>query len=272
LVQIYDGILTCFGRFRPITGARSGNSFERGKAMRLAQNTPIQGACADIMKFTMIKLTKAIKKDPNIEPDDIRLILTVHDELVAELKEDKLDYLVEFIIREMTLDLNYLQSQKDTKDWEVPILVDGDIGDSWGISLEWEKYKETYAELNELDRLLREEDNGQVTVPLEDSGETVVGEGVPSGDTPFFATEAEAEAYHAAQKEPDVLSLMDDDEEEEDAPEVVFEAHDDDLIKYTKLDFGKITEDSDIIKLDRTVKNESTVITSVQQAKFSLGG
>lgn len=140
IVEQLGGITTHFGRFRPIKEIYADNMKEKSKAYRLAQNSPIQGACADIMKLMMVRLDREIQKRGY--QDDIHILLTVHDELVLELREDKLPELVQFITETLTMGPDYLQ--KNLPDWKVPIEVGGDIGDSWGISLEWDKYQEVW--------------------------------------------------------------------------------------------------------------------------------
>ena len=54
------------------------------QAERVAQNTPIQGTSADILKVAMVALSAPVAPGS-------RMILTVHDELVFELPEASAD-------------------------------------------------------------------------------------------------------------------------------------------------------------------------------------
>ncbi|GAB4421700.1 MAG: DNA polymerase I [Thermodesulfovibrionales bacterium] len=79
-------VTTVTGRKRPVPEIRSQNSNTRMLGERLAVNSPIQGAAADIIKVAMIKLWNTFKA-ADIKA---RMILQVHDELVFELPEDEL--------------------------------------------------------------------------------------------------------------------------------------------------------------------------------------
>jgi len=79
-------VRTLFGRKRVIGDINSKNRNSKSQAERMAVNTVIQGTAADILKVTMIKLFEEVQKR-----DDIKMLLQVHDELVFEIKEEKLD-------------------------------------------------------------------------------------------------------------------------------------------------------------------------------------
>jgi DNA polymerase-1 len=69
---------TLLGRRRFLPELGSANRAARLQAERIAQNTPIQGTAADILKLAMIAL-----KDPVVE--GASMVLTVHDELLFEV-------------------------------------------------------------------------------------------------------------------------------------------------------------------------------------------
>jgi DNA polymerase-1 len=60
-------------------------------------NTPIQGTAADIIKMAMINITAKLKKKGLTS----RLILSIHDELVFEVKEAEIDEMETLIKDEM---------------------------------------------------------------------------------------------------------------------------------------------------------------------------
>lgn len=79
-----DGyVKTYFGRYRYIPEILSQNKTVRMSGERMAINTPIQGTAADIMKIAIKNVFQKIK-----DKNDIMLILSVHDELIFEMKEN----------------------------------------------------------------------------------------------------------------------------------------------------------------------------------------
>jgi DNA polymerase-1 len=80
LARAQGGARTLLGRWRPIPNLMSKSPQARHASERVAQNTPMQGAGADIIKLAMIATTKRIAK----EKWPVRMLLTVHDELVFE--------------------------------------------------------------------------------------------------------------------------------------------------------------------------------------------
>jgi DNA polymerase-1 len=79
-----DGfVTTASGRRRAIEGIHASNRNERAGAERMAQNMPIQGTAADIIKIAMVRLRDRLLADGL----PARLVLSVHDELVLETRE-----------------------------------------------------------------------------------------------------------------------------------------------------------------------------------------
>lgn len=129
-----DGyIKTKFGRRRELQwlinrivaerekGDRSEEWSLKGFMDRTAANTPIQGGAADVMKIAMVRCHKGLKRD-KLE-DDLRMLLTVHDELVFEAKETKVKELATWAADRMKFEV---------PDWPVPMDVDIEVGPSWG--------------------------------------------------------------------------------------------------------------------------------------------
>ena len=114
---------TFFGRRRYFEGLRSKVPFIRAMAERMAINAPIQGTGADIVKLAMIKVNEFLKSDV---PDIAHLLLQVHDELVYEIKEDKVKELAPKIkkIMESVID------PKETKG--VICQAEIAVGENWG--------------------------------------------------------------------------------------------------------------------------------------------
>lgn len=109
--------VTLFGRYRELPDIHSKNFQRRSFAERTAMNTPIQGTAADIMKMAMIavydKMQKAGYKS--------RVLLQVHDELVAEVvqeeKEDMAKLLKETMESVVSLSVPLLADVNEGKNW-----------------------------------------------------------------------------------------------------------------------------------------------------------
>ncbi len=113
-----DGFTTTmFGRRRYLPELGSGNPRVRAIGERQALNAPIQGSAADIMKLAMINVDRALR-DGGLAT---KMILTVHDELVFELREEERDEAAAVIRREMT----------GVCDMRVPLAVDISFGATW---------------------------------------------------------------------------------------------------------------------------------------------
>ncbi len=83
-----DGFTTTmFGRRRYIAELDSSNYRMRAMGERMALNAPIQGSAADIIKRAMIDVDARLAEQPGLA----RMLLSVHDELVFEVPEAKVD-------------------------------------------------------------------------------------------------------------------------------------------------------------------------------------
>jgi len=110
--------ITLLGRKRPLPDINSNLPMIKKAAQRMAINMPIQGTAADLIKLAMIKIADLIETKDN----EISLLLQVHDELIFEVKEDKIDYYALKIKKIMEEIINI----------RVPIVVDVSSGKSWG--------------------------------------------------------------------------------------------------------------------------------------------
>lgn len=108
-----------FGRKRYFKEINSSQKFIVSAAERMAVNMTIQGLAADIMKLAMINIYEKIKNR-----DDIKMLIQVHDELVFEIKEDKIDFYIPILKEEM--EKSYLLPNN------VPLIADIEIGNNWG--------------------------------------------------------------------------------------------------------------------------------------------
>lgn len=115
---------TLFGRRRQFPEMKSSLPYVRAQAERMAINAPLQGTQADIIKLAMVRVDEMLKKEGALE--DAFLLLQVHDELVYEIRTDRVIALAANIkeIMESVVPL------KETKG--VPIVTVMKSGDDWG--------------------------------------------------------------------------------------------------------------------------------------------
>ncbi len=90
-------VTTVFGRRRYIPEINVSNKMTRAFGERVAMNSPIQGAAADVIKLAMINTARALREAGL----DAALILQVHDELIVEAHKDDAARAAEILTREM---------------------------------------------------------------------------------------------------------------------------------------------------------------------------
>ncbi|EGT75155.1 DNA polymerase I [Haemophilus haemolyticus M21127] len=107
---------TLFGRRLYLPDINSSNAMRRKGAERVAINAPMQGTAADIIKRAMIKIDEVIRHDPDIE-----MIMQVHDELVFEVRSEKVEFFREQIKQHM----------EAAAELVVPLIVEVGVGQNW---------------------------------------------------------------------------------------------------------------------------------------------
>ena len=113
-----DGyVTTLFGRRRDLPELKSSNFNLRSFGERVALNMPIQGMAADIIKAAMVRVDARMRA----EKLQARLLLQVHDELIAECPAEEAETVKAILVDEM----------EHVVDYRVPLLVDAKIGASW---------------------------------------------------------------------------------------------------------------------------------------------
>jgi DNA polymerase I-like protein with 3'-5' exonuclease and polymerase domains len=122
-------IYSAFGRKRRLPEAKADNRATATHAARIGLNFLVQSVASDVNLLGLIDTINWIE-DNNLQ-EEIRVFATVHDSVVAEVAEHRVDEYV-----------NQLRSnlQKD-RGVNIPgcsIVVDVEIGDSWG---DLEKYE-----------------------------------------------------------------------------------------------------------------------------------
>jgi DNA polymerase-1 len=110
-------VSTLFGRRRQIPEIRARNWQTRKLGERLAVNSVIQGTAADIIKVAMVRAHHALAA----EGLDTRLILQIHDELLAEGPAAEAEQAAKVIAREMVA----------AADLDPPLAVEPGIGPNW---------------------------------------------------------------------------------------------------------------------------------------------
>ena len=115
-------VKTMFGRRRLVPEISSRNGQVRAGAERMTVNMPIQGTAADILKLAMIALDAELAQRNAGRPTPVaRMILTVHDELVLEAREDAADE-ISALMRE---------TMSGAASLAVPLDVDVGVGHNW---------------------------------------------------------------------------------------------------------------------------------------------
>jgi DNA polymerase-1 len=108
---------TIFGRRRFIPELRDKNFNIRAFGERTAQNTPIQGSAADLIKIAMINIGARLSR----EHFQGAMLLQVHDELVFEVPPEEQDTLAAMVREEM----------EGAAKLDVPLVVQLGAGPNW---------------------------------------------------------------------------------------------------------------------------------------------
>jgi DNA polymerase-1 len=111
-------VSTVFGRRLYLPEINASNGMRRKGAERAAINAPMQGTAADIIKKAMLAVDEWIETLPI---DDVRMIMQVHDELVFEIKQNKL---VEYQNKIVSL-------MEQAVELDVPLIVEAGVGENW---------------------------------------------------------------------------------------------------------------------------------------------
>jgi DNA polymerase I len=124
---------TYFGRRRYFATIKSKLPYLRAAAERMAVNAPIQGTQADIIKLAMVAVSKWL--DQAGLQDEVTLLLQVHDELVFEVNQEKVDEIVPKLVDIMQGVLSPAETGG------VIMKADAKVGPNWGEMKPYEKSK-----------------------------------------------------------------------------------------------------------------------------------
>ncbi|MBT8337157.1 MAG: DNA polymerase I [Gemmatimonadetes bacterium] len=108
---------TLLGRRRYVPELKSRNWNIRQFGERIAQNTPIQGTAADLIKKAMLDVAMALEQGGT----GARMLLQVHDELLFEVPVDSVDRVRESVVARMEGAIRL----------DVPLVADWGVGHSW---------------------------------------------------------------------------------------------------------------------------------------------
>jgi DNA polymerase-1 len=108
---------TILGRRRAVPELRDSNFNVRAFGERVAQNSPIQGSAADLIKRAMLRAASSLYNEGMASV----MLLQVHDELVFEGPPEELDALHRVVVDAM----------EGAATLDVPLVVDVGIGSNW---------------------------------------------------------------------------------------------------------------------------------------------
>jgi DNA polymerase-1 len=111
-------VTTLLGRRRYFPDLQSRNAQLVATAERMAINTPIQGTAADLIKMAMVAIDHRLAQ----EGFPARMLLQVHDELLFEVQEKKVEHVKKLVQEEM----------ESVTPLRVPLKVDLGVGANWG--------------------------------------------------------------------------------------------------------------------------------------------
>jgi DNA polymerase-1 len=107
---------TFYGRRRPTPDVKSSNFVIRQAAERAAQNMPIQGTEADLMKRAMIRVDAKL-------PEGADLIMQVHDSLIVECDKEVAEKVAQILKTEM---------EAVAPELNIKLAVEVTSGKNWG--------------------------------------------------------------------------------------------------------------------------------------------
>ena len=131
------GVVTAFGRFLAIPDANSPDGMVRSACERYSSNYPIQGSGADIMKISLVLLHREFTKRGWLRTggdDSVRMLMTVHDEIVFEIRHDRVPIAMPLIAKIMESP-TYMARPV----WKVPLVVEPLLGRAWDGKYDWAK-------------------------------------------------------------------------------------------------------------------------------------
>lgn len=122
LARNYGQVQSLIGRIRHLPDIESEDKEVRAEAERQAINSPVQGLASDLNLLSMVMLHEMMP------PDEARIVASVHDALLFEIREDRIDHWIPIIRNTME---NLPLKKKFGAELDIPIQVDITVGKHW---------------------------------------------------------------------------------------------------------------------------------------------
>ncbi len=113
-----DGYVETILKRRRIFDYESANGMQKAAFMRESVNTVFQGSAADLIKLSMNQIDSMIRE----EELDAFMLLQIHDELIFEVKEEKVE----------EISKRFVHTMEHVLELDVPLVCSVSVGDSWG--------------------------------------------------------------------------------------------------------------------------------------------
>lgn len=113
-----DGYVETILERRRLFDYESANGMQKAAFMRESVNTVFQGSAADLIKLSMNQIDSMIQEE-NL---DAFMLLQIHDELIFEIKEEKVE----------EISKRFVHTMENVLELEVPLVCSVSVGESWG--------------------------------------------------------------------------------------------------------------------------------------------
>lgn len=129
LAGVHKQVSSMIGRVRHLPDIDSEDKDVRAEAERQAINSPVQSLASDMMLLSMAIL------DEKMPPTEAKIVGSIHDQLLFEIRDDKVDYWAPIIKHTME---NLPLKKKFGAELSVPIEVEVKVGQHWGEGKVWQ--------------------------------------------------------------------------------------------------------------------------------------
>ena len=113
-----DGYVETILKRRRIFDYELANGMQKAAFVRESVNTVFQGSAADLIKLSMNQIDSMIRE----EELDAFMLLQIHDELIFEVREDKVE----------EISKRFVHTMENVLELDVPLECSVSVGDSWG--------------------------------------------------------------------------------------------------------------------------------------------